>query len=102
MVARTDQIMRTSNCLIVPIKRSVIGLALLTVIGIFANAMVCNAASVASNSTEELRYRVRHSVFGNIGTYTNVVQSVGDLTTVRTSVHFLVTMLGIGLHREDA
>jgi hypothetical protein len=68
------------------------------ILGILANT----AALAASTSTEQLRYRVRHSVFGNIGTYTNTVQSVGDITTVQTSVHFLVKMLGVGLHREDA
>jgi len=30
------------------------------------------------------------------------VQTVGDMTTVRTSAHFLVSVLGVGLHREDA
>ena len=41
-------------------------------------------------------------MFGNIGTYVNLVQSTGDVTTVQTTAHFLVRMLGIGLHREDA
>jgi hypothetical protein len=82
------------------IKRLGIGLALTVILGIIASPMG-NTASAAS-STEQLRYRVQHSVFGNIGTYTNVVQIVGDMTTVRTSAHFLVTMLGVGLHREDA
>lgn len=52
--------------------------------------------------TEQLRYRVSHSVFGNIGTYINVVESAGDTTTVRTTAHFAVKVLGVGLHREDA
>jgi hypothetical protein len=90
--------MRTSSFPIMPIRRSVIGLTLVAVLGILA----ITAAQAASTSTEQLRYRVRHSVFGNIGTYTNTVQSVGDITTVQTSVHFLVKMLGVGLHREDA
>ena len=98
--------MRTQNHRITPIKRSGIGLALIATLGIFAGAMSClavtTAASAASTSTEQLRYRVRHSVFGDIGTYTNIVQSVGDVTTVRTTAHFLVKMLGVGLHREDA
>ena len=80
------------------LKRSVIVLALVMSLGILANT----AAPAASTATEQLRYRVRHSVFGNIGTYTNIVQSVGDITTVQTTAHFLVTMLGVGLHREDA
>jgi hypothetical protein len=94
--------MRTSNDLIIPIKRSVIGFALIAILGILANAMSYTTAPAASTATEQLRYRVRHSVFGNIGTYTNIVQSVGDITTVQTSAHFLVKMLGVGLHREDA
>ena len=61
-----------------------------------------NVVSAASTLTQELRYQVQHSVFGNIGTYTNVVQSLGDVTTVRTSAHFLVKVLGVSMHREDA
>jgi hypothetical protein len=76
-------------------------LTLAASLGILADKVGYTATSAAS-TTEQLRYRVRHSVFGNIGTYTNIVQSVGDVTTVRTSVHLLVTMLGVHLHREDA
>jgi len=94
--------MRASNDPIISIQRSVIGFALVAILGILANAMSYTAAPAASTATEQLRYRVRHSVFGNIGTYTNTVQSVGDITTVQTSAHFLVKMLGVGLHREDA
>lgn len=69
-----------------------------------AIAWVGSAAAAADPSalTEQLRYRVSHSVFGDIGTYTNVVQKMGDVTTVNTTAHFLVKMLGIGMHREDA
>jgi hypothetical protein len=84
------------------IKQSGICLALVAVFGLFAGAMNYTAAAAPSASTEQLRYRVQHSKFGNIGTYTNVVQTAGDVTTVRTSVHLLVKMLGVGLHREDA
>jgi hypothetical protein len=90
--------MRNTKFPIVPIRRFVIGLTSIVVLGILANT----AALAASTSTEQLRYRVRHSVFGNIGTYTNTVRSAGDITTVETSVHLLVKMLGVGLHREDA
>jgi len=94
--------MRTANCRTRPIKRSGIRLALIAVLGILANSMGGNAAAASSTSTEQLRYRVHHSVFGNIGTYTNMVQTAGDVTMVRTSVHFLVTMLGVAVHREGA
>jgi hypothetical protein len=89
-----------------PVKRCGLGVPLIALIGIFAGAMgytaITSAAFAASTSTEQLRYRVRHSVYGDIGTYTNIVQSVGDTTTVRTTAHFLVKLLGVGLHREDA
>ena len=90
--------MRTLGCPITRFRRSAVRLALAAVLGIIANT----AGLAASSSTEQLRYRVRHSVFGNIGTYTNTVQTIGDVTTVQTTAHFLVKMLGVGLHREDA
>jgi len=87
-----------------PIKRWGVALALITIFDIFVGTMgyAADSASAVSTPTEQLRYRVRHSVFGNVGTYTNIVQTVGDMTTVRTTAHFLVTILGVGLHREDA
>jgi hypothetical protein len=96
--------MPTAKCRMMPIKRSGTALVLIAIFGIFVGTMgyAADSASVVSTPTQQLRYRVRHSVFGNVGTYTNIVQTVGDMTTVRTSAHFLVTMLGVGLHREDA
>ena len=93
-------VVRRTNCRIPPNRRTTIPLVLITMLGIIACGT--SDAIAASTSTEQLRYRVQHSVFGSIGTYTNIVQSVGDTTTVRTTAHFLVTMLGVGLHREDA
>src|SRR5229473_2242502 len=84
--------MRTKITQMMPIKRSG-GFSLIVALGIFAGAMgytaVTTSSFAASTSTEQLRYRVRHSVFGDIGTYTNIVQSVGDITTVQTTAHFL-------------
>ena len=76
--------------------------SLIAVVGTFLSAGTVAALAAGPASAEQLRYRVSHSVFGDIGTYTNSVQSVGDATTVRTTVRFLVKMLGIGMHREDA
>lgn len=75
-------------------------LSLVSILSLACAAVPSPASADVTN--KELHYRVQHSVFGDIGTYTNIVQSAGDVTTVRTSVHFLVTMLGVGLHREDA
>jgi len=71
----------------------------LAVLGTFAAVLWPDSAAAA---TRQLVYAVKHSVFGDIGTYTNLIESNGDSTTVRTTVHFLVSALGVGLHREDA
>ena len=55
-----------------------------------------------SARAETLVYDVKHSVFGDIGTYTNQIETSGAVTTVKTAAHFLVKALGVGLHREDA
>lgn len=83
-------------------KQSGISLALIAALGILAGAIGDAAAATPAAATEQLRYQVEHSKYGDIGTYTNVVQTVGDVTTVRTTAHFLVKILGVGLHREDA
>jgi hypothetical protein len=58
--------------------------------------------SPASADVRQLVYDVKHSVFGEIGTYTNVIEASGAIITIKTTAHFLVTALGVGLHREDA
>jgi hypothetical protein len=49
-----------------------------------------------------LQYRVKHSKYGDIGSYSNRIERHGDETTVETSVHLKVSILGVVLHREDA
>jgi hypothetical protein len=67
-----------------------------------AAASLWSPAGRAADATQQLVYNVKHSVFGDIGTYTNLIQSAGDTTTVHTTAHFAVKALGIGLHNEDA
>jgi Domain of unknown function (DUF6134) len=51
----------------------------------------------------QLTYRVSHSVFGNIGTYSNTISPrPGGGTTVQTRAHFEVKMLGVNMYHEDA
>jgi len=78
--------------------------SMITLVSILAGTIGNTLPSAAADagSTEQLQYQVQHSKFGKIGTYTNMVQRAGDMTTVQTTAHFLVTMLGVGLHREDA
>ena len=59
-------------------------------------------AQAMAESPRELVYNVKHSVFGNIGTYSNRIEASGATVTIKTTAHFLVTALGVGLHREDA
>jgi Family of unknown function (DUF6134) len=60
------------------------------------------AAQAMAEPPRQLTYDVKHSVFGDIGTYINTIETSGATTTVKTAAHFLVKALGVGLHREDA
>jgi len=66
------------------------------VIGVIA------ARPAAAQSPAQLFYRMHHSVFGDIGTYTNTVEPSRDGTTVKIHVHFEAKMLGVRLHHQDA
>jgi len=55
-----------------------------------------------AETVRQLVYRVMHTTYGDIGTYSNTVAAAGDTTTVKTSVHFKVSVLGMVMHRQDA
>jgi Family of unknown function (DUF6134) len=71
-----------------------------TMIAILAGSMAARSA-LAENSAQFV-YRVNHSIFGDIGTYSNPFEPSRDGTTVKTRAHFEVKMLGVRMHREDA
>jgi hypothetical protein len=77
--------------------RALAGIALAGLMGVG----LC-ASNAAADAPEQLRYKVTHSLYGDIGTYTNTVEKSGTTTTIKTSVHLKVSMLGVVLHREDA
>jgi hypothetical protein len=60
------------------------------------------AGPVRAEDSAQFVYRVNHSVFGEIGTYSNTVEPSRDGITVKTRAHFEVKMLGVRMHREDA
>src|ERR1700739_3512797 len=61
------------------------------------------ATSIAVAETPaEFIYKVSHSTFGDIGTYSNTVEPSRNGTTVETRAHFEVSMLGVRMYREDA
>jgi len=47
-------------------------------------------------------YRMEHPRYGNIGTYTNIVERNGADIDVETELHIAVKFLGIVMYREDA
>ena len=65
-------------------------------------AGISSAGGAATDAPAQLIYRVTHSTFGEIGTYTNTVEPTRDGTTVQTQAHFQVSMLGVRMYREDA
>ena len=74
------------------------------IIGLAGAGAVSALPSRVSASVQPrlLRYRANHSVFGNIGTYSNNIDQQGSTIVVQTHIHLLVSVLGVVLHREDA
>ena len=88
-------------------ERQPLGLArsrlrLLALVGILLVGGSGVAIPAAADSSRELVYDVKHSVFGEIGTYSNLIETSGAVITIKTAAHFLVKAVGISLHREDA
>jgi len=50
----------------------------------------------------QLTYKVSHSMFGDIGTYTNTIEPAAGGVTVQTQAHFAVNALGVPLYHEDS
>jgi hypothetical protein len=56
----------------------------------------------AAAAPESFEYRVFHPTYGEIGTYTNVVDRNGDETAVHSTINIRVRILGIVVYRQDA
>jgi hypothetical protein len=72
----------------------------IAMVGILAATV--GAGPAAAEAPAQFSYRVSHSVFGDIGTYTNTIEPSRDTTIVQTQAHFEVKMLGVRMYREDA
>jgi hypothetical protein len=70
----------------------------------FLAALLLMAAlpSAALAAAERYEYRVIHPSYGDIGSYTNTVDRVGETTVVRTELRIAVRMLGIVVYRQEA
>lgn len=59
-------------------------------------------AAPAHAAPVRYEYRVVHPTYGDIGTYTNIVDREGDHTEVTSKLHIAVRLLGITVYRQDA
>jgi hypothetical protein len=83
-----------------PLALRIRALALVAMVsGLIAGLAVGTAVA---ETPAQFTYRVSHSTFGDIGTYSNTVEPSRDGTTVQTRAHFEVSMLGVRMYREDA
>ena len=74
---------------------------------IFACAAILGATAalfpLSANASRQIyEYRIVHPTFGNVGTYTNIIDEIGDKIEVRTELHVVVKLLGIVLFRQEA
>src|SRR5260370_11812313 len=60
------------------------------------------AAGPARAARVVYAYRVRHPTYGDIGTYTNVVDRAGDDPNGRTELEVAVNAIGIVMYRQEA
>jgi hypothetical protein len=72
----------------------------IAIVGVLGTLVAAGPA--AAEAPAQFTYRVTHSRFGEIGTYTNTVEPSRDGVTVQTRAHFEVKMLGVRMYREDA
>ena len=74
----------------------------LRVLGACFAAVLFASPDGASAAQDRLDYRVSHSIYGDIGTYSNVIETDGDTTTVRTTLDIKVSILGVVAYRRAA
>jgi len=60
------------------------------------------AADSAPDEPQVLEYRIRHALYGDIGTYFNIIEKAGDKVDVRSSLRIDVKFLGLSLYNEEA
>jgi len=66
---------------------------------ILASAAPAAPAAVPA-AKQQLVYKVQHSKYGNIGTYTNIIEHKGDMTSVATDAKMTVSVMGISLYSQ--
>ena len=69
---------------------------------VLCGAMAAFAPVSAKAGRQIYEYRVQHPTFGDIGTYTNTIDRLGNRTEVTTELHVAVKMLGMVVYRQEA
>jgi hypothetical protein len=72
------------------------------VLPVVLSALLLGVMPAAGAAETTFEYKIEHPRYGDIGTYANVVRSVGDAYEIQTELHVAVKVLGIVMHREDA
>src|SRR5258708_39435118 len=72
----------------------------MTIVGVLGSLVIAGPAQAEGSA--QFIYHVNHSVFGDIGTYTNTVEPTRDGATVENQAHFEVKLLGIRMLLEGA
>jgi hypothetical protein len=79
-------------------NRSYIALACAAACG----AMAAFAPVSAKAGRQIYEYRIEHPTYGDIGTYTNTIDRIGNRTEVTTELHVVVKILGITVFSQEA
>jgi hypothetical protein len=60
------------------------------------------AGTPAASAAQTYSYEVEHPTYGDIGTYTDTIERIGDTMRIDTKLRVAVKILGIVVHREEA
>ena len=71
-------------------------------IAVGAIAALLGPTAVADAAPEVLQYHVHHATYGEIGSYTNLIDRRGEMTSVHSELHVAVKLLGIVVWRQEA
>src|SRR3954470_17447218 len=73
--------------------------SLVLALGLSATALGASAAQAGQWTYE---YAIKHAKYGDVGTYTNIVDEDGDRVDVTTRVRIVVRVLGVVGYRQQA
>ena len=67
-----------------------------------AGLLLAALGAPAVAATEKYDYRVIHPTYGDIGSYSNVVERVGNETQVTSELRIAVRLLGVTVYHQEA